>query len=532
VREGKEETSRQMSRQHGDGMAGTNLDMYQGLRALYKECTRIYPDQENPLQVNSLQKFWLGGPDVLDYISMYINQGNPALSVPPHWHYVSFGLTDLHGDGRVYPIKTRDQADTKSGYGFELTFRIKRERNETDPPLWPANVMQALAKYIFKSGNNVLPGDHISWHQSLSGQNSKIVHMLLTTDPEFKPVHTPYGNVQFVQIIGITSDELEAVQHWNGGSFIDMMKRFSECGGEYLVTDMQRELSVFQIDLSLRREVAAGIDRDGSNLSGVTAECSWNNGAWKFYDDSNMHHLKPRYRTLNISMRKQQVSAAKLPKEFDSIPDPVDMMPDLKHEYEMLEELCPSPAAVALDPCDGIIEDNVLSPALSDGDAMFKGSDASDGLIEISNSADQLEEIFNDLKMSRGSDVSSDDGDKENDCNGRISYFDNIHIALNLEAGLLIPLALKGRVRHGRHFTFKSGSDDFCITFVTSSINGAYATSERPFASHGNWLHILLQDALIDAILLDFEAFMKCEGEAFPRTFLWPEYHFAITINA
>jgi len=354
----------------------------------------------------------------------------------------------------------------------------------------------------------------------------------LTTDSEFKPVHTPYGNVQFVQIIGITSEELEAVQHWNGGSFIDMMKRFPECGGEYLVTDMKRELSVFQIDSSLGGEVTAGIDKDGSNLSGVTAECSWNNGAWKFYDDTNMHHLKPRYRTLNISMRKQQLNIAKLPKEFDAIQGPAGMMPDLRHEYEMLEELCPSPTPVALDPCDDILDDNIMSAALSEGDAMFKSTEASDGVIDIGNSADQLEEIFNDLRMSCGSEFSSDDADKEIDCSGRISYFDNIHIALNLEAGLLIPLALKGRVRHGRHFTFKSGSDDFCITIVTSSINGAYATSEHPFASHGNWLHILLSDSLIDQILLDFEAFMKCEGEAFPRTFLWPEYHFAITVNA
>ena len=46
--------------------------------------------------------FRLGGPDPLDYISMYANPGDPDKGVPPHWHYISFGLSDLHGDGRVH----------------------------------------------------------------------------------------------------------------------------------------------------------------------------------------------------------------------------------------------------------------------------------------------------------------------------------------------------------------------------------------------------------------------------------------------
>lgn len=50
-----------------------------------------------------LSYFRLGGPDPLDYISMYLNEGDPENGIAPHWHYVSFGLSDLHGDGRVHP---------------------------------------------------------------------------------------------------------------------------------------------------------------------------------------------------------------------------------------------------------------------------------------------------------------------------------------------------------------------------------------------------------------------------------------------
>ena len=30
----------------------------------------------------------LGGPDPLDYISMYRHDGRAETGVPPHWHYV------------------------------------------------------------------------------------------------------------------------------------------------------------------------------------------------------------------------------------------------------------------------------------------------------------------------------------------------------------------------------------------------------------------------------------------------------------
>ena len=45
--------------------------------------------------------FRANGPDPLDYISIYRNKGNSS-GVPPHWHYISCGLSDLYGDGRLH----------------------------------------------------------------------------------------------------------------------------------------------------------------------------------------------------------------------------------------------------------------------------------------------------------------------------------------------------------------------------------------------------------------------------------------------
>ena len=38
-----------------------------------------------------------GGPDPLDYVSMYVNEGDPELNVPPHWHYVRYEILSLSG---------------------------------------------------------------------------------------------------------------------------------------------------------------------------------------------------------------------------------------------------------------------------------------------------------------------------------------------------------------------------------------------------------------------------------------------------
>jgi len=48
------------------------------------------------------------------------------------------------------------EADSLSGFGFELTFRLRREPGETAPPTWPAALLQALARYVFQSGERVI----------------------------------------------------------------------------------------------------------------------------------------------------------------------------------------------------------------------------------------------------------------------------------------------------------------------------------------------------------------------------------------
>ncbi|XP_011497622.1 PREDICTED: suppressor of fused homolog [Ceratosolen solmsi marchali] len=405
-----------------------------GLDALHALCRDVYPEQGNPLTVTAILKYWLGGPDPLDYISMYENPGCPELGVPPHWHYISLGLSDLHGDGRLHP---RSGPGRPSGFGFELTFRLVRERGETSPPTWPANVMQQLAKYVFNSGNMLMPGDHVSWHAPLDGGPGpgRITQILMGRDPQLPAsAATPHGEVSFVQIVGVTSEELQAAQHWNGLGVINLLKTTRGCGS-WLVTDMRRINSVMEEDPSIAEKIQGGIEREGSNLSGVSAKCWW------------------------VQMCGEKSTEKYRERRDDSDEEELDIKPTIKSER--------------LSPCDqdaNIPEDNGIKPLLG------------------------------------------------------------LHLTFNLEAGSLLPLAIKGRVMHGRHFTFKSILSHTAVTIVAPSVTGTLVSRERPYVVQGPWLQVLLPEDLAETMAQEFQILSTPEHLQLPRTFSWPEHKLAITI--
>ncbi|CAF0734853.1 unnamed protein product [Didymodactylos carnosus] len=259
---------------------------YAGIDAITNVCTKLYPDQTNPLQATTVVKYWLGGQEPLDYISIYHNTGNETS--PPHWHYITFGLTDLHGDGRVHKPSVKGENDTSSpsGYGFELTFRLKKmpeNTNVNDIPYWPATMLQYLAKYIFATGNSFAAGHHIPFSHILpniysNGDNklkTKIQDLIITQDKELKKFITQNGSIEFLQIVGCFECELTAAQDFSGSKIIELLSSNRKSGGSLLVTDMTREESIFELIPSARQTITNAIQKEGSHLGRALARCSW-----------------------------------------------------------------------------------------------------------------------------------------------------------------------------------------------------------------------------------------------------------------
>ena len=109
-----------------------------GWDAIDTAFNELYGEQE-PKHYGTAIPYALGGPDPLDGISAYKVE-HPT----PHWHFVTYGFSEL------YDKETNDPEH--SGYGFELTFRLTRTEDETEPPAWALNLLQNMGRYVFHSG--------------------------------------------------------------------------------------------------------------------------------------------------------------------------------------------------------------------------------------------------------------------------------------------------------------------------------------------------------------------------------------------
>ena len=103
----------------------------------------------------------LGGGDPLDGVEVWESERGV-----PHWHYITYGFSELYE-------KENDTPDV-SGYGFELTFRLKRS-GEEQPPSWPVSLLQNLGRYIFSSGNVFSSGHYIDCNGPIALETDRCV---------------------------------------------------------------------------------------------------------------------------------------------------------------------------------------------------------------------------------------------------------------------------------------------------------------------------------------------------------------------
>lgn len=217
-----------------------------GWDAISSALGRIYGDQE-PLHVGTVLKYMVGGPDPLDGISIY-----RADEPKPHWHFVSYGLSELY-------VKESEDLE-ESGWGFEFTFRLARDVAEDSPPSWVFSLLQNLARYVFNTGNVFGPGHKMNLNGPIAlGSDTLIRAIAFVNDRQLPPIDTPHGRLAFLQIVGLTLDEHEAVSRWDAERFLDLLAKTSPLG----LTDLSREC--FMTDEQFRSQVEEGIQRDGSS---------------------------------------------------------------------------------------------------------------------------------------------------------------------------------------------------------------------------------------------------------------------------
>lgn len=140
------------------------------------------------------------------------------------------------------------------------------------PPIWPANLLQQLARYVFTTGNRLCAGDNVPWKKSLDNGTSNIKHMLIAEDAQLKRIQSPYGWVDFCQIIGVTEEELNQATWWKGLGVLNLLQKDTLTGGEWLITDMDRSQSVFELFPKTLNELKLHLEFEGSDLAGINAD--------------------------------------------------------------------------------------------------------------------------------------------------------------------------------------------------------------------------------------------------------------------
>ncbi len=213
-----------------------------GWQAIDDACERVHGPVE-PTHFSPGVRFALGGKDPLDGISCY------AVTDPPHWHFVSYGMSEL------YRKESKDKE--RSGWGFEFSMRLQRDEGE--PPPWALSFLQNLARYVFRTGNWFQAGHHMSLNGPIAaGADTKLVGVMFVEDPHMQALDTPNGKVSFLQILGVTEDELTAANAWNTISMAKLIQSVDPDG----IVVLGRG-SVLEIEAS-RRAFDEGCARDGS----------------------------------------------------------------------------------------------------------------------------------------------------------------------------------------------------------------------------------------------------------------------------
>lgn len=208
-----------------------------GWNAIDQELEKIYGQQE-PRHYAAIIKWWMGGEDPLDGASIYANHESAF-----HRHIVSYGMSELY-------FNPESAGNTYSKWGFEFTFRIKPYEHDEyyndaeHEPIWAINMMNNLARYVFESENYFDAYHFIPANGPLrSDSETALVGIAFIPDTQLSTIQTPNGEVQFLQMVGLTQAELDWL--WEDPTthrckeLIDKMRQ----DNPMLITDLTRTQS-------------------------------------------------------------------------------------------------------------------------------------------------------------------------------------------------------------------------------------------------------------------------------------------------
>ena len=174
----------------------------------------------------------LGGKDPIDGTSIYDSKKQEF-----HRHFISYGMSELYYNEEAV-------GGEFSKWGFEFTFRLKPFEEDEEDPLWVIEVMNNLARYVYESQRWFEEYHFVPANGPIRTETKvpvDIVGLVFVLDPELGKIETPHGEVSFLQMVGITSKELERLK--KNPTTEEVKKLVDEMRKEnpLLITDLMRK---------------------------------------------------------------------------------------------------------------------------------------------------------------------------------------------------------------------------------------------------------------------------------------------------
>lgn len=204
-----------------------NEDEAVGWNCMDAQLDKLYPNQ-TPQHFGTIRKYMLGGEDPLDGMSIYESNTQEA-----HYHIISYGLSELY-------YSEESAGGEFSKYGFELTFRLKKEGNEN--LIWAMNLMQNLARYVFETGKWFEEFHFIPTNGPIKLESdTDITALAFVVDPELGKIETPHGEVTFLQMVGLTTNEYEQLKANPVTTETEKIINQLKGTNNFLITDLDRK---------------------------------------------------------------------------------------------------------------------------------------------------------------------------------------------------------------------------------------------------------------------------------------------------
>ena len=201
-----------------------------GWDCIDEQLLKIYGEQHEPRHFAAELPYGLGGDDPLHGVSFYTSTAQE-----PHFHFVTYGFSELFYDEEC-------AGGEYSNFGFELTFRLKIESEDEEEHMgWVYNLLQNVARYVFQTGKWFEPFHFLPVGGSIkAGADSDVTALAFVVDPELGKMDTPHGEVVFLQAVGLTTAEFEALKQNPTTTETEKLIRQFQQTNPLLITDLDR----------------------------------------------------------------------------------------------------------------------------------------------------------------------------------------------------------------------------------------------------------------------------------------------------